>query len=480
MAKATTKSNKTTKGKKTTASKKPAVKSASAKKTAASKKQSAAKKKSTTQKQTATKKQSPAKKQSTAKKQPASKKQSTAKKQPETKKQTTATKSTAKKTTAPESKAATKKEDITTSKKGYPKMAERRLEQLRFTLEDIRVDGLVITNIANIRYITNFSGSSAIVIILKDSIHFFTDDRYEEQVKTELYPLPNLHIHITRDVWETAKKNKVFKNVNSLAFEADSLPYGEAVEIRNRIRPVKFKPSPDEIERFTRPKAPEELENIKKACKMAEDVYNKILDFIQPGMTEKELATEIAHQSRLHGSEGDAFPIIAVSGPRAALVHGQPSDKKIKKNEIILLDFGCVVNGFRSDITRTFVIGKATKEQKDIYKMLRQAQKAACSQVRPGMNGKHLDAVARDIVKKAGFGDNFQHSLGHGLGIITHEKPIITFRKSDQIIPDECVLAIEPGVYLPGKFGIRVEDDIFVTKNGGKYLTNAPEELPVI
>lgn len=394
-----------------------------------------------------------------------------------TKKQTT--KKTAKKPVATKP-AAKKPAAKKTVKKAYPKIADRRLEQLRFTMEDIKVDALVITFLPNIRYLTNFSGSSATLFLMKDQIHFFTDDRYEEQIKDELYQLPDLHTHVTRDVWGTVNKKKILKNITTLGFEADTLAYSDAVDIRNKIRPVKFKPAPGEIERFTRPKAPEELANIKKACAMAEKVFDIMLGIIKPGITEKEIAMEIAHQGRMLGSEGDAFDIIAVSGPRSALVHGTPSTKKVKKNEIVLLDFGCIVNGFRSDITRTIAVGRATKEQKSVYQLLLDAKQAAVDTVRPGMNGKHVDAAARDMIKKAGYGDYFQHSLGHGLGLQTHEKPIITFRMDDQIVPEDTVLAIEPGVYLPGKFGMRVEDDIFVTLNGGKYITNTPKELVVI
>lgn len=364
--------------------------------------------------------------------------------------------------------------------KPAPEMASRRLDQIRFTLEDLKLDALVVTSLANIRYITNFSGSAAILFITNDALHFITDDRYDTQIKSELYELPNLKTYITRDVWGLVNSENILDDIDTLGFEADVMPYSEAVDIRNKIRPVKFKPAAGEIERFMRPKAPEELESIKKACSIAEEVYEKIIGMVKPGMTEHELASEISYQARLLGSEGEAFDIIAVSGERSALVHGQPSDKVIKKGDIILLDFGCIVNGFRSDITRTFAMGKATKEQKDLYKLLWEAKCKAVEAVRPGMNAKLLDAVARDMIKEAGFGDYFLHSLGHGIGLITHEKPIITFRLEDQIIPEDCVLAIEPGVYLPNKFGMRVEDDILVTRSGGEYLTHAPEELPII
>ena len=359
----------------------------------------------------------------------------------------------------------------------YPKIVDRRFHQLRFNMEENKVEAIVITHLPNIRYLTNYSGSSAYLIVTPDEIHFFTDDRYEEQIKTELYELPNMTTHITRDIWSYLMKNKVLQKMQSLGFEADVMAYSDAVEIRNKIRPIKFKPITNPVERFTQPKSPEELEYIKQACVIAEQTFDKILGFIQPGISEMDIATEIAYQSRKLGSEGDPFDIIVVSGPRGGLVHGQPSDRKVKKNDIVLMDFGAKVHGFGSDITRTICVGKPTKDQKAVYQLVFEAKQAAIDSVRPGMNAKILDAVARNIIEKAGYGDKFQHSLGHGIGLVAHEKPIITFRMDDQIIPEDCVIAIEPGVYLPDKFGCRIEDNVFVTRSGGVMLTHASEEM---
>ncbi len=377
--------------------------------------------------------------------------------------------------------APQKKADKTlTTQISYPKMTDKRLTQIYSQMEDLKLDAVVVTHRPNIRYLTNFSGSFAAFFILKDSLHFVTDDRYEEQIKTELYPLPNLQTYISRDPWQTAVDKKIIKGVKFLGFEADRMPYSEAVNNRNIIRPVKFKPEDMLVERYTQPKAPEELAFIQKAAEISEKVFTKILKMIKPGVTERDIAIEISYIGRKLGSEGDPFDIIVVSGPRGSLIHGKPSDRQIKKNDIIILDFGCIVSGFRSDITRTVSVGKPSKEQKDIYKLLKEAQKAAIDFVRPGMNGKNLDKAARSLIEKAGYGKFFQHSLGHGIGIETHEMPIITFRKSDQIVPEDVVLAIEPGIYLPGKYGMRVEDMIVVTRNGGKNITNSPDELVVI
>lgn len=376
--------------------------------------------------------------------------------------------------------AKTKKAEKTDAS-AYPKMIETRLQQLSFQLDEHKAEALVITHLPNIRYLTNFSGSNATLFVLPNELHFVTDDRYAEQIKTELFPIPGMKTYISRDPWKTAVDEKILhRKVQTLAFEADRMFYSTAVETRNKIRPIKFKPVDKLVEPFTMPKSPEEIESIKKACDIAVKTYEHIIEFIKPGMTEIEIEIEIAHFSRKLGSEGDAFPIIVVSGARGALVHGSASSKKIKVGDIVIMDFGCIVNGFCSDITRTIAVGKASKEHKAVYKMLVKAKDNAISIVKPGMNGKTVDHAARSIIQKEGYGDYFQHSLGHGIGLVAHEMPTLTFRLDDQIVPESCVLAVEPGVYLPEKFGMRVEDMIHVTHAGAKYLTKAPEELPII
>jgi Xaa-Pro aminopeptidase len=376
-----------------------------------------------------------------------------------------------------------KESKIIVEHKPYPKTIERRFHQLRFNMDENKINCVFISFLPNIRYFSNFSGSSASMLVTNDEIHFFTDDRYEEQVKTELFDLHNLQVHITRDVWGYILKKGLLKGVIAIGVESEYLNYDEVVAIRLLIHSnsnIKFKPLPGLVEKFTQPKSPEEVESITKACNISEKVFEHILTFIEPGISELDVAIEIDYQSRLLGSEGPAFDTIVTSGVRGALVHGQPSSKKIKKNEIILMDFGSKVNGFCSDITRTICVGKPTREQKGVYKLLYDALTAAIKEVRPAMKGHLLDKVARDMIKKAGFADYFKHALGHGVGLQEHEKPVIRFNMEDQVIPEDVVLALEPGVYFPGKFGMRVEDDILVVKGGTVRLTNAPSELLVI
>lgn len=360
-----------------------------------------------------------------------------------------------------------------------PEQINKRILQIRFNMEMEKVDAIYIAHLPNIRYISNYSGSAAAMLILPDEIHFFTDDRYEEQVKLELYPLHNLTVHITRNVWGYILENKLLNNVQTLGIEDEYLTYAEATNIRGLVHSVgsKFKAVTSLVERFTQPKTLQEVESIKKSCAISEQVYEYILGFIQPGMTELDVAAELEYKARKLGSEGTAFDTIVTAGPRIPIIHGQPSNRKIRKNDILLMDFGSKVNGFCSDITRTVCIGKPTTEQKKIYSIVNASLNAAIDAVRPTMKGHLLDAVARNIIKDEGYGDNFQHSLGHGLGIICHERPTISFRMQEDIIPENVVLALEPGIYLPDKFGVRIEDDVLVANNETIRLTNAPSEL---
>ena len=362
----------------------------------------------------------------------------------------------------------------------YPKIVDRRLDQLRFSLEEQKSEAIAVSFTPNIRYLTNFSGSNALFFIMANELHFVTDDTYEEQIKDELYPLPNMKIHITRDPWIYLVEKKVLKGVEGISFEADTMPYSEAVEIRNKIRPVKFKPADNLVSRFTQPKDSDELEFLKKALELTNNVYEYMLGFIQVGMSEIEVATEIAHQCRLQGSEGDPQDIIVVSGNRCSQVNGNPSEKKIKKFELVIMDFGVKINGYGSAVSRTVAMGRVTKEQKSIYDSLAKARKLALKEVRPGMFAKNLDSKCRESIKKDGFGEYFRHGFGHGIGLQPIEQPIISYEVSEQMIPEDCILGVEPGIYMGDKFGIRAEDVFLVTKNGGQMLLAAPEQIAVI
>jgi Xaa-Pro aminopeptidase len=201
---------------------------------------------------------------------------------------------------------------------------------------------------------------------------------------------------------------------------------------------------------------------------------------IKPNMTEREVAAEISYQTKKLGGERDAFNVIVASGERSALPHGVASDKKLKKGELVTLDFGCVYKGFNSDMTRTVALGKVSNELQKIYEIVRAAQQRTIDKIQPGMNGRELDSVARDYITLHGYGSKFGHSTGHGLGIEVHELPLIAQRGERFKLEPQQVFTVEPGIYLEGVGGVRIEDDVVVRREGCEVLTTSPKELMVI
>lgn len=355
-----------------------------------------------------------------------------------------------------------------------------RIQELRSLLRQHKVDAFIVTHLPHIRYLTGFSGSNATLIVMPRSLFFFTDGRYTEQIKTELFPLTRLKTFIERDVWQYVSEKDLLSSIERIGFEADHTSFAAAERIKAKLKPLKLVPLTNLLEDVTVPKTADEVANIQKAADIAAQVYEYILNFVKPGMRENEVAAEISYQGKKLGSEGDAFDIIVASGPRGALPHGHASTKKLKKGELVTLDFGCIVNGFNSDMTRTFALGKPKPLHKKVFDIVLEAEQAAVAAVRAGINAKELDAVARKIIEDAGYGENFTHSLGHGLGIKVHENPGISFRSDKVTIPEGSVITIEPGIYIPDTCGVRIEDDVHVTATGCTVLTTAPRELIIV
>jgi Xaa-Pro aminopeptidase len=361
----------------------------------------------------------------------------------------------------------------------YPSIVDLRLNQLKYAMDEYKVQAAYISYLPNVRYLTNFSGSFAEVIVHGDNIHFFTDYRYERQIQEELYDLPGLKIHITSNIWEYCRKTKIFNEFVTLGFEADKIPYSIAIDIRNKIRPVKFKPAPYLFEPFTQPKGIEELDFIRKACEIAEETYNEVLKIIKVKMSEDELANEIGYISRRLGSEHIPTQVQVTSGERGNIINGKPTDRRLKKNELLMINFSTQYKGFQAEISRTIAIGKATKQQKEMYDVLYEAQEVAMKAVLPGMSGLHYDAIVREFMKSKGCNDYFKHGLGYGIGLSSKEHPYINFANETDLIPEKSVIMVAPGVYTE-KFGMRLQDPFIVTSQGGVRLTTPPKELPTI
>jgi len=349
-----------------------------------------------------------------------------------------------------------------------------KLEKVREKLDQLKIEAILITHLPNIRYLTGFNGSSAICIITKSEAFFITDFRYKEQSKEQVKGFKRF-IASGKTLLDLIQEKNIFDKFKKIGVESQHISLSFVLELKKKFRDVKFIPTKNFIEEISAVKTHSEVEKIKFAIKISEKVFEEILNIIKPGISELEIASEITYLHRKFGAEKDAFDIIVASGWRSALPHGVATDKKLKKGELVVIDFGCVYDGYHSDITRTISIGKAKPEARKIYQIVLDAQAKAIEKVGKGVKANELDSVARNYIKQKGYGKFFGHSLGHGIGIEIHTLPRIA-PKSNYILQAGNVITIEPGIYIPGFGGVRIEDDILVDSNAS-ILTSLPRNL---
>jgi Xaa-Pro aminopeptidase len=356
-----------------------------------------------------------------------------------------------------------------------------RLAKLQRTVKDEGLDALLVTHLPHIQYLINFNGSNGMLLVpAQGKPHFFTDFRYKAQVKQEVVGAKITIVERSRSILDTINERQIFSDYDALGFEKAHISYVTYETLRSKFRQLKLVPKVDMVENLTKIKSEEEISAIRRAAEIGDQVYEKVVELIKPGMTELDVAGEIAYHTRLLGGEREAFRIIVASGERSALPHGAATDKKIKKGELVTLDFGVVHKGFNSDMTRTVAVGKVSTELQKIYEIVRAAQQRAIDKLHAGMNGRELDAIARDYITLHGYGSKFGHSTGHGLGIEVHELPMVSERGERYKLEPSMVITIEPGIYLEGVGGVRIEDDVVVRREGCEVLTTAPKELRVL
>ncbi|MFN4985609.1 MAG: M24 family metallopeptidase [Ignavibacteria bacterium] len=358
--------------------------------------------------------------------------------------------------------------------------ATERLASIRKGLASHKLDAYVIAHVPSLRYLTGFSGSYAMAIVTKKNVHFFTNDLYEVQVQKELHKLDGLKVYINRDPWSVIASQSLNKTWKSIGFDPGRHSYAGFGAMKKALKGSKLVEVPGLIDGLLLPKSSAEIKSIAKAAQITSRAYENMLGMVRPGMTEREIATFLATTTRQMGSEKDAFDIIVVAGARSAMPHGRASDAKIKKGDVITVDFGCCVDGLYSDMTRTFCIDTPKQAVFDVFAVLYDAHMSALDAAVTGITGAELDAAARNVIARAGYGDNFRHSLGHGLGYEVHENPRVSYTNKHEKLPTNCVVTIEPGIYLPGKFGMRIEDDVVITPKGPQILTTAPRELVIV
>lgn len=267
--------------------------------------------------------------------------------------------------------------------------------------------------------------------------------------------------------------------ISKIGFETEYLTCSALNNVKKYFSRVKFIPVHGIVEQFRAVKTEDEIEHLKRAINISDSVFSKILGIIKPGISENDISAEISYWHRRFGASGEAFDTIVASGFRGALPHGNAGAKKIAKGEFITLDYGCVYNGYHSDMTRTIAVGRPTAEMKKVYTVVLEAQQRACDYAKAGVSTKSVDETARQIIARKGYGKYFGHSLGHGIGLEIHELPRLSSKSKEVLIPGH-VITIEPGIYLPKKFGVRIEDSCVVCENGIEILTTSPKELIIL
>lgn len=353
-------------------------------------------------------------------------------------------------------------------------MVEARIQSLRNQLHQENIDALLVTYPVNRRYITGFTGSSGYALITVDQTILITDARYRIQSQQEA-PSWSVIIHEGSMIKAIADQCRLL-GVHSLAFEAEYVTVQMYHELKENAPSIYLYPVQGWLEKLRMRKSPKEIQSIRQAAAIVDGAFEALITELRPGMTELEVATRIEVLLRERGASSSSFQTIVASGERSALPHGQASTKVLEKGDLIILDFGAWYQGYTSDLTRTVVLGVADEKQKEIYEIVFEAQKRAIESITPGRTGRQVDRAARDWIDSHGYGDHFGHATGHGIGLEVHEAP--TLRKtSDDLLQEGMVITIEPGIYLPGVGGVRIEDDVLVTSSGREVLTKAPKHL---
>jgi len=357
-----------------------------------------------------------------------------------------------------------------------------RLEKFRRKMEKIELDGFLVTQPHNRRYLSGFTGSNGVLIITKDKQALATDFRYYEQARRQCpdWELIEVGGVFTEKMLEMLRKMGL--GGRRVGFEPADLRVSTLLKWEQALEGrLVLVHTENFVEELRMQKDEGELAGLKKAIALADEAYRRIAAWLQPGLTERQIAWELEVYMRAHGAEALSFEPVVASGPNSALPHAKPSGRIIQKGEPITMDFGCVVGGYCSDLTRTVCLGQPADEQYlTVWNKVLEAQEAALTGAKAGMTGVEVDALARDVINAAGHKEHFGHSLGHSVGLFIHEAPRFSFLY-DEKIPAGAVVTVEPGIYIPGWGGVRIEDIVLVNEDGVEVLTTAPKEavLPI-
>jgi Xaa-Pro aminopeptidase len=335
----------------------------------------------------------------------------------------------------------------------------------------------LITDPVSRRYLSGFIGTTGYLLVTADKQYFIGDFRYTEQARKQC---PDYEVlECPGDFWSSIDRLIKELDIASIGFEDAHLTYMKYMDMKDKLKGVKLEPLGRAVEGLRMVKDREELGLIWEATRITEQAFAHIKSIITPGMREKEIAYELEFFMRNKGISDRSFDFIIASGARSAMPHGTATDKPVEIGDFVTIDFGGIYEGYCSDMTRTVVVGKFSSRQKEIYDIVLKAQLAALDKIKPGMTGAQADRIARKVIEKAGYGDAFGHGLGHGVGLRIHEAPALNPR-SDTVLEPGMVVSVEPGIYIPGFGGVRIEDLVVITEEGVENFNGSSKELTIV
>ena len=355
-------------------------------------------------------------------------------------------------------------------------MGDQRLNAIRQKMAEASVDAFLVSKPENWRYLSGFTGDSGVLVVTRQEAFIFTDSRYTEQAQEEA---PRFTVVETSQDKDAVKETILGLSARKIAFEKEHVSYSVWEQLKERFPDQELLGVSGWVEDLRQKKTPEEIEYITRAQEIADNAFALITQSVKAGVREIDLALELEFTMRKMGSDGVAFPVITVSGVRSSLPHGQPSEKRLEPGDFVTFDFGARFRGYCSDMTRTFVVEPLDQRHREIYETVLRAQLTALEAVRPGIPAKEVDLAGRKVIEEAGYGQYFGHAIGHGVGLNVHEGPRVG-KKGETILEPGMVITVEPGIYIPGFGGVRIEDLVLVTEDGKRILSSSPKELTVL
>jgi len=344
-----------------------------------------------------------------------------------------------------------------------------RLKKLFQNFESGKIDALLVNSWPNVSYLSGFKGAESWILVGPQGLYFITDSRYGEQAQKETKGF-QIILRDKKNVFEITRDLVRKLGIKKLGFETNIVTHSFYLNLERSVGKEKLTATSDRVESLREIKDSFEIGQIKKSVTIAVKGYHYVRQTVRPGMKEREVQGRLEHYTKSLGSERPAFDIIIAAGARSSMPHSQTNETIIQDNTLVLVDMGVVFEGYHSDLTRPLFLGKMSALQKKIYSVVWDAQRAGIAKVAPGVAAKDVDAACRTFIQKKGYGEYFGHGTGHGVGLEIHEAPTVSSR-SQTILKPGMVITVEPGIYLPGKFGVRIEDMVLVTQNGHEVLT---------